>query len=82
MSPSRPSTWLVRAILEQALRHATLRESPAQTGAIPSGLDAQPFPIQLEFDVRSGVQTCAFAQVLWYDDLPLGTDTMSHTDTV
>jgi len=82
MSPDRPSTWLARAILEEALSHATLREPPAQPCARLGGLDAHALPVQLELDVGSGEQPCALAQILRYHDLSLGTNPVSHTETV
>ena len=82
MSPGRRSTWLARAVLEQASGHATLREPSAEPSGTIRSLDAHPRPVQLELDVRSGEQPCALTQILRYHDLSLGTNAVSHTDAV
>jgi len=64
------------------MSHTALREPPAQPRTTTSRLDAQPLPIQLELDVRSRAQPCPLTQVLRYHDLPLGANTVNHTDTV
>jgi hypothetical protein len=82
MSQGRPSTRLARTILEQAPRHAALRETPTEPGAAGRGLDAHAPSVQLELDVRAGQQSGALAQILRYHDLSLCTHSVSHTESV
>ncbi len=82
MSPDRRSTWLARAIFEQALSHAALHEAAAQPWVTRCRPDAQLLPIELELDVCSGEQPSLLTQFLGYYDLSLSADPMSHTVTV
>jgi hypothetical protein len=83
MNPGRPSPRLATAVFEQCGRHVGTGKR-ASEAAPPAGrsLHQNASVVELELDLRAGVEATALSEVLRDHDLPFGADPMSHTEQV
>jgi hypothetical protein len=82
MSPSKRSSRLALAILEQACGHVRAGEGSAQALLASTGPDHHLLALKRKLDLGSRMQTSPVSKLLRDDDLTLGPDSMSHTEQV